>query len=44
MKKEFRRHVQKYCDISNWSRMHKPRTTTNLTNYTNLRQNGNNIY
>ena len=25
MKKEFRRHVQKYCDISNWSRMHKPR-------------------
>lgn len=26
MKKEFRRHLQKYCDISNWSRMHKPRT------------------
>ena len=25
MKREFRRHVQKYCDISNWSRMHKPR-------------------
>lgn len=25
MKKEFRRHVQKYCDISNWSRMHKPK-------------------
>ena len=25
MKKEFRRHVQKYCDISNWIRMHKPR-------------------
>ena len=25
MKKEVRRHVQKYCDISNWSRMHKPR-------------------
>ena len=25
MKKEFRKHVQKYCDISNWSRMHKPR-------------------
>lgn len=24
MKKEFRRHVQKYCDISNWSRMHNP--------------------
>ena len=22
MKKEFRKHVQKYCDISNWSRMH----------------------
>ena len=25
MKKEFKKHVQKYCDISNWSRMHKPR-------------------
>ena len=25
MKKEFRRHLQKFCDISNWSRMHKPR-------------------
>ena len=25
MKKEFRKHLQKYCDISNWSRMHKPR-------------------
>lgn len=25
MKKEFRKHLQKYCDISNWTRMHKPR-------------------
>lgn len=25
MKKEFRNHLQKYCDISNWSRMRKPR-------------------
>ena len=25
MKREFRRHLQKYFDISNWSRMHKPR-------------------
>ena len=25
MKKEFRNHLQKYCDISNWSRMHKPK-------------------
>ena len=25
MKKEFRKHLQKYCDISNWSRMHKPK-------------------
>ena len=24
MKKEFIRHLQKYCDISNWIRMHKP--------------------
>ena len=26
MKKEFRKHLQKFCDISNWTRMHKPRT------------------
>ena len=25
MNREFRKHLQKYCDISNWSRMHKPR-------------------
>ena len=25
MKKEFRKHLQKYCDISNWSRMHNPK-------------------
>lgn len=25
MKKEFRKHLQKFCDISNWTRMHKPR-------------------
>lgn len=25
MKKEFKKHLQKFCDISNWSRMHKPR-------------------
>lgn len=25
MKKEFRKHLQKYCDISNWCRMHKAR-------------------
>jgi len=25
MKKEFRRHLQKFCDISNWSRMHHPK-------------------
>ena len=25
MKREFRKHLQKYCDISNWTRMHKPR-------------------
>jgi len=25
MKREFRKHLQKFCDISNWSRMHKPR-------------------
>jgi hypothetical protein len=25
MKREFRNHLQKYCDISNWTRMHKPR-------------------
>ena len=25
MKKEFRNHLQKYCDISNWSRMHNPK-------------------
>ena len=24
MKREFRKHLQKYCDISNWGRMHKP--------------------
>lgn len=25
MKREVRKHVQKYCDISNWSRMKNPR-------------------
>ena len=25
MKRDFRKHLQKYCDISNWSRMHNPR-------------------
>ena len=25
MKKEFKKHLQKFCDISNWNRMHKPR-------------------
>ena len=26
MKKETRKHLQKYCDVSNWSRMHRPKT------------------
>ena len=25
MKKELRKHLQKYCDVSNWSRMGKPK-------------------
>ena len=25
MKKESKKHLQKFCDISNWNRMHKPR-------------------
>lgn len=25
MKKELRKHLQKYCDVSNWSRMKKPK-------------------
>ena len=25
MKKEARKHLQKYCDVSNWSRMHRPK-------------------
>ena len=25
MKQELRKHLQKYCDVSNWSRMHRPR-------------------
>ena len=24
MKKEVRKHVQKFCDVSNWKRMHRP--------------------
>jgi hypothetical protein len=25
MKKEARKHLQKYCDVSNWNRMHRPK-------------------
>ena len=26
MKREAKKHLQKYCDVSNWSRMKKPKT------------------